>query len=58
MLVYAYYIMKCVTSVSKETFLLCFDVHRSKIYVTPQRCLLAHFETIFDFSRNEFTCPQ
>ena len=23
----------------------------------PQRCLLAHFEAILDFSRTEFTCP-
>ena len=24
---------------------------------TPKRCLLAHFEATFDFSRSEFTCP-
>ena len=23
----------------------------------PQRCLLAHFKAILDFSRSEFTCP-
>ena len=29
----------------------------SKINVTPQRCLLAHFEATLNLSRSEFTCP-
>ena len=29
----------------------------AKLNVSPQRCLLAHFEATLDFSRSEFTCP-
>ena len=28
----------------------------NKINGTPQGCLLAHFEAIFDLNRSEFTC--